>query len=137
MAVRIYRPTSPGTRFKTEIKREGHVYFQEYRRGVPVGPLQVIGETDKTGTKQTFKPDPLIFTSVDYSYDILASRLRELSFLNAGFVITLTDERGEGRTETGGIGGCIGTALGPSSAPVSSTGQALRAPSPRYAGRRN
>ncbi len=86
--------------FKTEIKREGHVYFQEYRRGVPVGPLQIIGDTDKTGTKQTFKPDPQIFTTVDYSYDILASRLRELSFLNAGFVITLTDERGEGRTET-------------------------------------
>jgi DNA gyrase subunit B len=85
---------------KMEIKREGHVYFQEYRRGVPVGPLQVIGDTDKTGTKQTFKPDPQIFTGVEYSYDILASRLRELSFLNAGFVITLTDERGEGRTET-------------------------------------
>jgi DNA gyrase subunit B len=86
--------------FKTEIKREGHVYFQEYRRGVPVGPLQVIGDTDKTGTKQTFKPDPTIFSSTEYSYDILASRLRELSFLNAGFVITLTDERGEGRSET-------------------------------------
>jgi DNA gyrase subunit B len=85
--------------FKTEIKREGHVYFQEYRRGVPVSKLEVIGETDKTGTKQTFKPDPTIFSSVEYSYDILASRLRELSFLNAGFVITLTDERGEGRTE--------------------------------------
>jgi DNA gyrase subunit B len=85
--------------FKTEIKRDGHVYFQEYRRGVPVSKLDVIGETDKTGTKQTFKPDQTIFSSVEYSYDILASRLRELSFLNAGFVITLTDERGEGRTE--------------------------------------
>jgi DNA gyrase subunit B len=86
--------------FKLEIKREGHVYFQEFRRGAPVEPLCVIGDTDKTGTKATFKPDPLIFSSVEYSYDILASRLRELSFLNAGFVITLTDERGEGRQET-------------------------------------
>jgi len=87
--------------FKTEIKREGHVHFQEYRRGVPVSPLQVIGDTDKTGTKQTFKPDPTIFTSVEYKYDILASRLRELSFLNAGFVIVLVDEReGSKRSET-------------------------------------
>ena len=85
--------------FKMEIKREGHVHFMEFRQGVPVGKLEVVGDTDKTGTKQTFKPDPAIFTSVEYSYDILASRLRELSFLNAGFVITLTDERGEGKTE--------------------------------------
>ncbi len=85
---------------KLEIKRDGHVHYQEYRRGVPVGPIAVIGETDRTGTKVTFKPDPQIFTVTEYSYDILASRLRELSFLNAGFVITLTDERGEGRKET-------------------------------------
>ena len=85
---------------KVEIKREGHVYLQEYRRGIPVTPLNVIGDTDKTGTKTTFKPDSEIFPSTEFSYDILASRLRELSFLNAGFVITLTDERGEGRKET-------------------------------------
>jgi DNA gyrase subunit B len=85
---------------KMEIKREGHVHFQEYRRGVPVEPLAVIGDTDKTGTKITFKPDHEIFSATDFSYDMLASRLRELSFLNAGFVITLTDERGEGRAET-------------------------------------
>jgi len=85
---------------KIEIKREGHVYFQTYRRGVPVSKLEVIGDTDKTGTKVSFKPDPQIFTICEYSYDILASRLRELSFLNAGFVISLTDERGEGRKET-------------------------------------
>jgi DNA gyrase subunit B len=85
---------------KMEIKREGHVYFQEYRRGVPVAPLSVIGDTDKTGTKISFKPDATIFTVTEFQYDILASRLRELSFLNAGFLISLTDERDEGRKET-------------------------------------
>jgi DNA gyrase subunit B len=84
---------------KLEIKREGHVHYQEYRRGAPVGPIAVIGDTDRTGTKITFKPDPQIFTVTEYSYDILAARLRELSFLNAGFVITLTDERDGGRKE--------------------------------------
>ena len=85
--------------FKMEIKREGHVHFQEFRRGVPVAPLAVIGDTDKTGTKMTFKPDHQIFTTTEVQYDILASRLRELSFLNAGFVISLTDERDGGRNE--------------------------------------
>jgi DNA gyrase subunit B len=80
---------------KMEIKREGHVHFQEYRRGVPVAPLAVIGDSDKTGTKITFKPDHEIFTATEFQFDILASRLRELSFLNAGFVITLIDERGD------------------------------------------
>jgi DNA gyrase subunit B len=81
---------------KMEIKREGHVHFQEYRRGVPLEPLAVIGDSDKTGTKITFKPDHEIFTAMEFQFDILASRLRELSFLNAGFVITLSDERGDG-----------------------------------------
>jgi DNA gyrase subunit B len=81
---------------KLEIKRDGKVHLQEYRRGAPVSPIKAIGSTDKTGTKVTFKPDPTIFTITDYSYDILASRLRELSFLNAGFVISLTDERVQG-----------------------------------------
>src|ERR1700683_4222734 len=80
---------------KMEIKREGHVYFQEYRRGAPVAPLAVIGDTDKTGTKMSFKPDPTIFSATEFSYDLLASRLRELSFLNAGFVISLVDEGDE------------------------------------------
>jgi len=79
--------------FKLEIKREGRVWLQEYRRGVPVAPLIPIGETEHHGTKQTFKPDPEIFTFTEFSFDILASRLRELSFLNAGLVIHLIDER--------------------------------------------
>ncbi len=78
---------------KVEIYREGHAHFQEFRRGVPVAPLAIIGDTDRTGTKVTFKPDHDIFTITEFQYDILASRLRELAFLNAGFVITLTDER--------------------------------------------
>ncbi|MDB4992970.1 MAG: topoisomerase, partial [Myxococcaceae bacterium] len=78
---------------KLEIKREGHVHLQEYRRGAPVTPLKVIGDTERTGTKITFKPDHEIFTQTEIQYDMLASRLRELSFLNAGFVITLKDER--------------------------------------------
>src|ERR1700734_1242419 len=61
--------------FKMEIRREGHVHFQEYRRGVPVAPLAVIGDSDKTGTKMTFKPDHEIFSVTEISYDILASRL--------------------------------------------------------------
>jgi DNA gyrase subunit B len=81
---------------KVEIKREGSVHFQEYRRGVPQKPLAVIGKTDKTGTKLTFKPDAEIFTTTIFAHDLLAARLREIAFLNAGFVITLTDERGEG-----------------------------------------
>ena len=85
---------------KMEIKREGHVWFQEYRRGAPATTLTTIGETDKTGTKVTFKPDQEIFGALtEIQFDILAARLRELSFLNAGFVIELTDERGEGRRE--------------------------------------
>ena len=86
---------------KMEIKREGHVYFQEFRRGAPVVPLAVIGNSDKTGTKITFKPDTAIFSATEFQYDVLASRLRELSFLNAGFFITLVDERDQsGRSET-------------------------------------
>jgi DNA gyrase subunit B len=85
---------------KMEIRREGHVHFMEFRQGVPQAPLAVIGNSDKTGTKVTFKPDPTIFTTTEFQFDILASRLRELSFLNAGFLITLTDEREGGRKET-------------------------------------
>ncbi|CAN5714597.1 DNA topoisomerase (ATP-hydrolyzing) subunit B [soil metagenome] len=86
--------------FKLEIRREGHVHYQEYRAGIPVAPLALIGDTDRTGTKVSFKPDPSIFSMTEIQFDILASRLRELAFLNAGFVITLTDEREPPRKET-------------------------------------
>jgi DNA gyrase subunit B len=84
---------------RLEIKREGRLWFQEYHRGVPVAAIVPIGETDETGTKVTFKPDHLIFSSTDYNFDILANRLRELAFLNSGLVVVLTDERGEPKTE--------------------------------------
>jgi DNA gyrase subunit B len=87
-------------RLRLEIKREGRVWLQEYERGVPRYPLRAVGETDKTGTKVTFKPDTLIFTVTEFSFDILASRLRELAFLNAGLVIHLADQRPGGQSDT-------------------------------------
>src|SRR6187200_1304305 len=80
-------------RLDLEIWRNGHVYQQSYERGTPTGPLEVTGTTQKRGTKVTFKPDPQIFESSDYSFDTLAQRLRELAFLNGGILITLDDER--------------------------------------------
>jgi DNA gyrase subunit B len=97
---------------RLEIQREGKVWFQEYAGGIPQGPLTEIGETDQTGTKITFKPDTTIFTLTEYDFSVLANRLRELACLNSGLKITLTDERGEGKTEVyeykGGIREFIG-----------------------------
>ncbi len=76
-----------------EIKRDGKVFEQSYRKGRPVTPLKVTGKTKKTGTKITFKPDPEIFETTKLSFDILSQRLRELSFLNAGIKISIEDER--------------------------------------------
>jgi DNA gyrase subunit B len=80
-------------RLDLEIWRGGHVYQQTYGRGAPTTALITAGVTERRGTKVSFKPDPLIFESVEYSFDVLAQRLRELAFLNAGIVITLDDER--------------------------------------------
>jgi DNA gyrase subunit B len=82
------------THLKTLVHREGKIFTQEYEKGKPMFEVKAIGESDKTGTIQTFQPDPEIFTTTtEYKYDTLAARLRELSFLNKGIRLTLTDER--------------------------------------------
>src|SRR5215467_4245045 len=89
-----------------EIWRGGKVYVQNYNRGVPQGPLEVTGHTDRRGTKVTFKPDGKIFETTEFSFDVLSQRLRELAFLNKGLLITIEDERNEKKHEfhyTGGI----------------------------------
>src|SRR5690348_1261748 len=79
-----------------EIWREGYTWEQEYQKGIPKAPLAKAGKAGKkTGTKVTFKPDPTIMDVVEFNYDTLAQRLRELAFLNKGLTITLTDERVE------------------------------------------
>ncbi|MEJ2092492.1 MAG: DNA topoisomerase (ATP-hydrolyzing) subunit B [Syntrophobacterales bacterium] len=78
---------------EVEILRDGQVYLQRYERGKTVTPLTVTGQTKRRGTKVTFLPDPLIFPEIDFNYDVLAQRLRELAFLNGGLRILLKDER--------------------------------------------
>ena len=78
-----------------EIWRDGQVYRQQYERGRPLSGIEVIGRTKRRGTKVTFKADEQIFETVEYSFDTLAHRLRELAFLNAGVLITLNDERSD------------------------------------------
>jgi DNA gyrase subunit B len=80
-------------RLEIEIRRKGAVWRQTYCRGEPQEPFEEIGKTDKTGTRVTFLPDTEIFSSIDFDFDVLSQRLRELSFLNAGLRIRITDER--------------------------------------------
>ncbi len=83
---------------QVEVKREGKIHRQSYRRGVPDHDLQIVGETEETGTTVTFKPDPTIFTETTvYDFETLQSRVRELAFLNRGIKIVLEDKRGEGK----------------------------------------
>lgn len=84
---------------EVEIRREGKVYFQRYAQGNKITELKVIGDTDKTGTKVKFKPDKGIFESIEFSNEVLAHRMREISFLNNGIYIILTDERKGKRQE--------------------------------------
>ncbi|XJZ29173.1 DNA topoisomerase (ATP-hydrolyzing) subunit B [Bacillota bacterium Lsc_1132] len=80
------------------VHRDGHIYYQKYERGVPVADLKIIGETDHTGTTTHFIPDGEIFTeTLEYEYDTLATRLRELAFLNRGLKITIDDKRVENK----------------------------------------
>lgn len=81
------------TYFRAEIHRDGKTHMQEFSCGKPLHGVEVIGTADDTGTIITFKPDDSIFTTVEYKYDTLASRLRELAFLNAGVRLSLTDLR--------------------------------------------
>jgi len=78
---------------KAEIHREGKIFTQEYERGKPVTSVKTIGNTDKTGTIITFKPDSTIFQTVEFNFEILAARLRELAFLNKGILLTIRDMR--------------------------------------------
>jgi len=90
---------------KATVHRDGEVYVQDYQRGKPQGDVAPTGKTDITGTVISFSPDPEIFDAVEYKYEILANRLRELAYLNSGLTLTLEDERhqdekGENKSNT-------------------------------------
>ena len=81
------------THMKSQVFRNGKIYQQEYEKGKPLYPVKVVGETELQGTRQQFWPDPTIFTTTHYQWDIIARRMRELAYLNAGIKITLRDMR--------------------------------------------
>ncbi len=80
---------------RAEVHRAGKIHLMEFDRGVARAPLQVLGPTERTGTRVTFMPDPEIFETTDFSFDVLSKRLRELAFLNEGVRILIADERAE------------------------------------------
>jgi DNA gyrase subunit B len=86
---------------KAEVHRDGKIYVQSYQKGIPNGPIETVGKTDKTGTIVTFKPDDSIFTVTEFKYEILASRLRELAFLNKGINLNIKDLREREEAENG------------------------------------
>ena len=81
------------THMMSQVFRDGKIYQQEYEKGKPLYPVKVVGETTLRGTRQQFWPDPTVFTTTHYQWDIIARRMRELAYLNAGIRITLTDLR--------------------------------------------
>jgi len=90
-----------------EVRREGKVYRQSYQRGIPTHPLEEVGKTKRTGTKVTFMPDSEIFEELDFSFDVLSNRLRELAFLNRGIRIVIDDERTDKKNEFFYQGGIV------------------------------
>ena len=80
-------------RMMSQVFRNGHIYQQEYEKGKPLYDVKIVGDTDKTGTRQQFWPDPTVFTTTVYQWDIIARRMRELAYLNAGITIKLVDLR--------------------------------------------
>ena len=81
------------THMLSQVFRNGHIYQQEYEKGKPLYDVKIVGDTELTGTRQQFWPDGSIFITTEYKYDIIARRMRELAYLNAGITITLTDLR--------------------------------------------
>jgi len=90
-----------------EVRRDGKVYRQSFHQGAPVAALAEVGQTRRGGTKITFQPDPVIFEEIDFSFDTLANRMRELAFLNKGVKITLKDERNDKDAEFFYKGGIV------------------------------
>lgn len=92
---------------EVKVKQNGHIYWQRYERGKTVSDLKIIGDTDETGTIVSFKPDYQIFEELEYNYDTLRNRLRELAFLNKGVTITLIDERDDKKEKFHYEGGIV------------------------------
>src|SRR3990172_481084 len=94
-------------RLELEIRRDGGVYRQSYQKGLPTGPVEKVGVTDKTGTTIIFRADAEIFETLDFSFDALSQRLRELAFLNRGILISIQDERQGKKNEFQFDGGIV------------------------------
>jgi len=92
---------------EVEVKRDGYAHYQKYERGAPLGKLEKLAKTKKTGTKIVFKPDSTIFEDTEFSYETLVGRLRELAFLNKGVEIILEDERTDKKAEFKYKGGIV------------------------------